>query len=217
MNNKVNSFTFYYDYYYLVDTMPIEDKKELVVAILDYVFKDEMPSLNGHNQAIFNTLSHQLNVSKNKSKCASKENQIINQKKIKSKSNQNQTSKQNSILSFKFYISNLDINNTLKDKLNEWLDYKTEKNEKYKETGFKTLINRIIKASEEYGEQQVIDLIDECMGSNYKGIIFDKLHKQKKKDEPIIPSWFNNQPVEEKKEIDAEDLKELEGIMKEFK
>ena len=36
--NDINSFTFYKDYYYLIDTMPIEDKKELAVAILDYVF-----------------------------------------------------------------------------------------------------------------------------------------------------------------------------------
>jgi len=206
--NKVNSFTFYYDYYYLIDTMPIEDKKELAVAILDYVFKNKKTNLNGHNQAIFNTLSHQLDVSKNKSKCASKENQIDNQQEIKSKSNENQMSKQNSILSFKFYISNLNINNQLKDKITQWLDYKTERKEYYKETGFKALVSKIIKSSDVYGLKPVIDLIDECMASNYKGIIFDRFKNTKK--EPIVPSWFN-QKIEERK-LTAEEQKEYDEI-----
>ena len=70
MKSQVNSFTFYFDYYNLIDTLPIKDKKELLVAITDYVFKDIEPKLSGHNQAIFNTLKAQLNVSKNKSKSA---------------------------------------------------------------------------------------------------------------------------------------------------
>lgn len=67
MKTNINSFTFYYDYYNLIDTLPIKDKKDLLVAITDYVFKDIEPELTGHNQAIFNTLKAQLNVSKNKS------------------------------------------------------------------------------------------------------------------------------------------------------
>ena len=70
MKLQVNSFTFYFDYYNLIDTLPLKDKKELLVAITDYVFKDIEPKLSGHNQAIFNTLKAQLNVSKNKSKSA---------------------------------------------------------------------------------------------------------------------------------------------------
>ena len=69
--NNVNSFTFYRDYYNLVDTMPERDKKELLVAITDYIFKDKEPNLTGHNLAIFNTLKNQLNVSKHNSKRSS--------------------------------------------------------------------------------------------------------------------------------------------------
>ena len=90
MKSTINSFTFYFDYYNLIDTLPLSDKQTLLVAITDYVFKDIEPKLEGHNQAIFNTLKAQLNVSKNKSKNAKKiikKKSNKNQIKIKKKSN----------------------------------------------------------------------------------------------------------------------------------
>ena len=220
--NKVNSFTFYFDYYNLIDTLPIEDKKELAVAILDYVFKDEMPNLKGHNLAIFNTLSHQLNLSKTnsingrnggaplgnnnaekqpKNNRKTTEKQSNEQAKNKLKTTE-QTSekqpngqtknKQNSILSFKFLISNfivsnfkfLSDNNKLKieNKIIEWIKYKQEKNKPYKEQGLKSLLRQIENKTKKYGVEEVIDLIDECMANNYQGIVFDKL-KTKPKEE----------------------------------
>lgn len=101
----VNSFTFYRDYFELIDTLNSKDKKELLVAITDYVFKDKTPNLTGHNKAIFNTLSHQLNVSKSNSK-----------RRTKTKPNENQIKtekKQNRVLSFKFNIYKY-----IEDKLN---------------------------------------------------------------------------------------------------
>jgi hypothetical protein len=229
--NKVNSFTFYWDYYYLIDTMPIEDKKVLAVAILDYVFKDEIPSLNGHNQAIFNTLSKQLSLSKNNSKRSTgrkpedkpEENQTGNQKetervtgeKPKDKPEKNKTS----ILSFKFYISNfnnLNNNELLKNKIEEWYKYKLERREPYKESGFKTLLAKIDKATNQYGVEKVIDLIDESMANGYKGIIWEKLEKKpnaKKYEEPI-PNWLYDKNLNKKEEreyTDAE-LREIEAF-----
>lgn len=203
--NDINSFTFYKDYYYLIDTMPIEDKKELAVAILDYVFKDLEPNLNGHNQAIFNTLSRQLDCSKNKSKSARKTNQI----EIKQKSNQNQTEikkgNKTSVLSFKFYVSNLEFlkdRGLLRGKIEDWLDYKWERKEPYKETGLKSLMTRIEKYTEKFGEEKIVELIDECMANNYKGIIFEKLDKQS--------NTFSTQKSE-KTESEKEKIKRFEN------
>ena len=89
--NSVNSFTMYFDYFNLIDTLPLKDKSTLLVAINDYMFKDIEPNLAGHNQAIFNTLKNQLNVSKSNSKRRNrttteqqpKQNQMKNQKKTK--------------------------------------------------------------------------------------------------------------------------------------
>lgn len=218
--NDINSFTFYKDYYYLIDTMPIEDKKELAVAILDYVFKDLEPNLNGHNQAIFNTLSRQLDCSKNKSKSARKTNQI----EIKQKSNQNQTEikkgNKTSVLSFKFYVSNLEFlkdRGLLRGKIEDWLDYKWERKEPYKETGFKSLMTRIEKYTKKFGEEKMIELIDECMASNYKGIIFEKLDKQnlpnKTKSEREKLKKFDNAHSEE---ATPEEMKEMDEFLKQF-
>lgn len=224
--NNINSFTFYYDYYNLVDTLPLKDKSILLVAILDYVFKDIEPKLEGHNQAIFNTLKAQLNVSKNKSKNAKKntnqesiENKSNeNQMKIKSKSNENQNEikkdNKTSILNFKFYINNFNYfrdRGLLRGKIEEWLDYKWERKEYYKERGFNSLLTEIQNNVEKYGEQNVIELINSCMANNYKGIIFERLIGKKKIEEPR-QEIFSGKP----KEQDTEKLGELEKILKEF-
>lgn len=175
--NEVNSFTFYKDYYNLIDTLPLQDKTVLAIAILDYVFKDIEPKLSGHNQAIFNTLKNQLNVSKCNSKRRTgrkpKKNQKETGRKPKDEPNENKTS----ILSFKFLISNFKFDDNLEIKIEEWLKYKSERKEYYKETGFKSLLVRIQRATSQYGVEKVINLIDECMANNYKGIIFEKLEK----------------------------------------
>ena len=38
--NEINSFTFYKNYYELLDNLPKEDKYIMLEAIVDYVFKD---------------------------------------------------------------------------------------------------------------------------------------------------------------------------------
>lgn len=178
--NEVNSFTFYRDYYNLIDTMPLEDKTILAIAILDYVFKDIETELDGHNKAIFNTLKNQLNVSKTNSKRRTGKKPEENRKETGEKPEGEPKENKTSIFNFKFLISNFKFNNNLEDKIEEWLKYKSERKEYYKETGFKTLLARIERATSQYGVDKVINLIDECMANNYKGIIFEKLEKQTK-------------------------------------
>ena len=190
--NNVNSFTFYRDYYNLVDTMPDKDKKELLVAITDYVFKDKDPNLTGHNKAIFNTLKNQLNVSKNNSKRSiktePKENRKVNQKetgrKPEDKPNSRPEQNKTSVLSFKFYISNFKLinsNNLVIEKLEEWFNYKKQRKDKYTEIGLKSLLKKVDTNIEKYGYQKIIKLIDESMANNYQGIIWEKLEKQNTK------------------------------------
>ena len=65
----------------------------------------------------------------------------------------------------------------LKEALRGWLEYKAERKEKYVPTGFKSLLTQAKKNAEKYGDDAVIDLIDECKSNNYQGIIWDKLAK----------------------------------------
>lgn len=57
----------------------------------------------------------------------------------------------------------------------DWMRYKAEKNQCYKETGLQSLLTQIRKSAEEFGDSAVCDVIRESMGSNYAGIMFDRL------------------------------------------
>lgn len=57
----------------------------------------------------------------------------------------------------------------------KWLQYKTERREVYQPTGLQSLISEIQNNVNRYGERAVIGLIENCMASNWRGIIFDKL------------------------------------------
>ena len=200
--NSVNSFTMYFDYYNLIDTLPSKDKATLLVAINDYMFKDIEPNLTGHNQAIFNTLKNQLNVSKSNSKrrnrTTTEQQPNNNQKATETKPNEEPKENKTSILSFKFYISNfkfINNNNLLISKIKEWLNYKKQRKDKpYTEIGLNSLLTRIDKTVEEYGTDKVIDVIDYSIANNYQGIVFDRLKNLK-------PSTnnSNNQKWEETK------------------
>lgn len=204
--NSVNSFTMYFDYFNLIDTLPSKDKAALLIAINDYMFKDIEPNLTGHNQAIFNTLKNQLNVSKSNSKrrnrTTTEQQPNNNQKETEKKPNEepNEEPKENktSILSFKFYISNfifINNNNLLISKIEEWLNYKKQRKDKpYTEIGLKSLLKRIDNTVQEYGSDKMIDVIDYSIANNYQGIVFDRLKNTKPN-----PNNSNNQTWEETK------------------
>ena len=63
----------------------------------------------------------------------------------------------------------------LAEKVREWMEYKKERREGYKEIGLKSLITEIRHNAERYGETAVAELINTCMAAGYRGIIFDKL------------------------------------------
>lgn len=57
----------------------------------------------------------------------------------------------------------------------KWLQYKKERREVYQPTGLQSLISEIQNNVTRYGERAVIGLMETCMASNWRGIIFDKL------------------------------------------
>lgn len=69
----------------------------------------------------------------------------------------------------------------------DWLKYKAERNQAYKPTGLKSLISQIRSNAETYGESAVVDLIRECMASNWQGIIFDRLSKPQQYQKRNVP------------------------------
>ena len=81
--NDINQFTFFKDYYNVLNELKKEDKRILLEAIVDYIFTDKEPTLTGLNKAIWNLLKRPLDTSKN--------NQIM--QKRYSNTNQNKSNK----------------------------------------------------------------------------------------------------------------------------
>lgn len=91
----------------------------------------------------------------------------------KEKENKKENKKESNIV---FYpLEEFSFSPPVEIKIRDWLTYKSEKKETYKPVGFKSLMATIQKNIERYGEQSVIDLIDECMANNWKGIIWERI------------------------------------------
>lgn len=77
----------------------------------------------------------------------------------------------------------------------KWLKYKKERRDAYKPTGLKALISEIQHNVTKYGEQPVIELINKCMASNWKGIIFERLKQQDHpQEQPHYGGGYRNAP-----------------------
>lgn len=84
------------------------------------------------------------------------------------------------------------LSEPLKDKLREWMQYKKERKEGYKETGLKSFLTQMEKHEQRYGSSALIDCIDLCMARNYKGIITDLIDDKKTASkEDFMERWMN--------------------------
>lgn len=210
----MNSFTFFEEYHELIKYLNNEDRLQLYDAIFKYMFEDEDTEFNGLNKGIWINLKRPLSISKikgNNGKIKKKSKQ--NQKEIKIKSKQNRKSSL-ATMSLSMSMSNvlLKEKGLLRGKIEEWLEYKKQRGDKpYTEIGFKKLLTQIENNVNKYGEQAIVELIDECMGNNYQGIIFDKLKGKRYQVKETTPDWLDkelkNEPVSE------EDKKEMEELL----
>ena len=74
-------------------------------------------------------------------------------------------------------IAESSLDDEVKEEAEKWLEYKKERKDKYTEIGFKSLLTKIEKKCNEYGNDAVIDVIENSIVSGYQGIIWDKLKK----------------------------------------
>ena len=187
----MNSFTFYKNYYELIKYLKNDEKLELYNAIFEYIFEDKEPTFDGLLNGIWINLKMPLDTSKNKGnrggRPTKKEEKKDNKKtKRKPNENQNETKREtnNNISTFLFLLSNniyfhTEDKRLLREKIKEWIEYKNERKEFYKEKGMKSLITEIENNCKEFGDEAVIKVINKSMASNYKGIVFEKLSTSK--------------------------------------
>lgn len=186
----IQGFTFYKNYYEIIKHLPNKEKIQLYDAILEYMFENKEPKLNGLLNGIWINIKMPLDNNKKNiingkkgGRPKTEEKPKNNPKKTQTKTQEEPKQKANNISYFLFLISNnnykyIKENNNIYNKIIEWLEYKQERKELYKEIGLNNLLKQIENNIDNYGEDNVIDLISECMANNYKGIIFDKISRK---------------------------------------
>lgn len=84
---------------------------------------------------------------------------------------------------FKTLLPEYQISEPLADKIREYLRYRKEQHRfTYKETGLKNFLHETEKAEQEYGSIAVINCFSETMKNGWKGIFYDRIQKEEKRD-----------------------------------
>ncbi len=71
----------------------------------------------------------------------------------------------------------------LQEAFEEWIQYKAELKFKYTKTSLSSLVKRLKKSTEQYGESAVISMLQDTMSSGYKGPVWDWLTKKPQRQE----------------------------------
>jgi len=72
-------------------------------------------------------------------------------------------------------ISSYGFSEEVSDAIKAWLEYKSERKDKYTQTGFKSLLKQIEKHVVESGDAEVCDIIQQSMANGWQGICWDKI------------------------------------------
>lgn len=189
----IEYFCAYHSYLDSMEELNDTERGRLFTACLIYSKTGEAPQLRGNERFVFPTLKAQIDRDKATydSRCKKNSDNIrkrwntdvydgeqpcTNDTKTKEKE---KTKENNNIppTPFSQIIASYSFSESLMAKTTAWLKYKSERRESYKEQGLKSLLTQIQKNAAKYGEQAVIDLMEQCMAANWAGIIWDRLMK----------------------------------------
>ena len=181
--NTIKGFSFYKSYYEALKEIPEKDKKEIIFAMINYVFEDKKPKFKGINKVIWSLIEPNLNTSKNKSNSNSgapignqnarklgKNEEENNSIKKQSKNNQKTTNDLKDI-SLSLSLSNIIINNNnninnIYNLFKEYINLRI--NNKYNIS--ETIIKRLINKLNEYGQtdEDKIEIISQAINGAWK-------------------------------------------------
>lgn len=192
-------FTFYASFFDAVSRIKKKaDRADAYDAICAYALREEDPDFSKMSDAAqiaFLLIKPNLDSSRRKAKSgkdggSKKANGKQNESKPEANDKQEQPTsekekerekeKENECYPptpFSKIIASYSFSEPLMAKTTAWLKYKSERRESYKEQGLKSLLTQIQKNAAKYGEQAVIDLMEQCMAANWAGIIWDRLMK----------------------------------------
>lgn len=208
-SKDIKAFSFYKSYYEALKEIPEKDKKDIIFAMINYVFEDKKPKLKGINKVIWALIEPNLDKSKNKSngnsgapvgnQNASKtlENKGNNDT-IKKQSKNNQNSIKNQPLPHDISYSYSYINNSLsyiiinnKNNINNiynlFKEYiKLRKDKKYNIS--ETIINRLVKKLNEYGktDEDKVEIISQAINGEWKDFYKLKENTENKNSRRVL-------------------------------
>lgn len=107
------------------------------------------------------------------------------EEKEEEKKNKKKSKKEEALDLLNSLLSESYLSKDVKDKMVEWISYKAEIKDFYTETGLKALLRKVYDRCKTFGDTAVMEVIDDSMSSNYKGIIFDRLNGRK--TSPVTP------------------------------
>lgn len=161
MDQNINHFTFYKNYYDIIKYLNGEDKMLIINAILEYMFEDKEPELEGLLLGIWNNIKMPLNTTKNKvvngKKGGAPKGNINAKKQPKNnqKTTKGTTKKQANNISVSVSVSNsVSISNKVISKLNEL------NNSKYKYNSEETLKLIRGRLEEGYTEEDLLLVVE---------------------------------------------------------
>lgn len=182
--NNVKSFTFFANYYKALINLEEKDQKELLLAMVKYVFEDIEPEFKekDYKNLAWQLMIANLNTSKNKSnanagapignKNASKNNG--EEKTITKQSQNNQNSIKSQSVTFYSYSNNIIIKDEekngeeIKRLFNEYIDLRY--NKKYTVTD--TVLKRLVNKLNEYGtkDKDKIEMLEQAINGGWKDL-----------------------------------------------
>jgi hypothetical protein len=210
--NEIKGFTFYKNYYDIIKYLDDNNKLIMLNAILEYIFEEKEPELEGLNLGIWNNIKMPLNTTKtnitNGKKGGRPKTQTKTETKPKPKPKAKPKGKANNISYFLFlfsnlYISNLNNKDNIYKLFKEYLELRT----KNKYTVTETVVKRLINKLNEYGttDEEKIEIITNAINGAWKDFYPLKKHEEK-------PNWYGKE-LEETSASDDE-IKELEERLK---
>ena len=190
---NIKGFSFYKSYYEALKEIPDDNKKEILFAMINYIFEDKKPKFKGINKIIWTLIEPNLNTSKNKSNGKSgapignqnarklgKNGEENNSIKKQSKNNQKTTNDLKDI-SLSLSLSNIIINNNnninnIYNLFKEYINLRIKNKYNISDTIIKRLINKL----NEYGksDEEKIEIISQALNGSWKD--FYPLKEEKK-------------------------------------
>lgn len=138
---------------------------------IEYVYDIyEIPKQEGRKQALENLPLEFLPLEN--------QGQLIT--KVLSNTHTSNNKHSNTKISIHEIINEYHFSEDVKFKIFEWLEYKKEKNQGYKEKGFRAFCKQRLEEISKYGDRYVIDMIDYSMCQNYSGLFPPKTNNDKK-------------------------------------